>query len=460
MITIRDSRELRNINMANAYTLNGLFYPYEDKDIQHRKDVEYLLGYDVPGHGRLYGNLENNRVPLLSSPFSDHLNEVNRFLFDGGISVDVENAEADDPRQEWIDLQIKHMCLAAKLDDLWERGAIAGEVFAAVQLTRDSFGDLREVYDVTFFDRSEYKPVYDDFDNLIKIKVFSVYVANGKEMVLKRNYTPNFYEVWPEMTLRDAMKKELPDPEIIDHNYGRIPGVIIKNKASIRHNRGLSEFDKGSIDMACEIALQLCDSASNYHFFGDPKILSPDPRVTLEEIRSRAQVWSMDAEETNGKPSYLEIQPIPSDHPKFVETLTLNVRRKLGSPMVNASGVSDGTSSLTLRMLNAATISTAEARWETYVTEGLEPLFECMLIMAAFDGILGNVTPLDPETHSVIIRRMRPYFPKSPQERLTSVTLASELITLGLRPEVVIAEEVYDHLTPEQVAERLEGDLL
>lgn len=439
--------------------MNGKLFPLDKPAVQRKKDIEYLLGFDIPGSGRLYGNLKHNRIPLLGSPFSEHLNEVNRFLFDGGISFDIQGADSDDPRQEWLNMQLEHMGLAAKLKDLWKTGAITGEVFAAFQLSRDPNGSLRSVYNVKFYDRSEYTPVYDDDDNLLEVQVFSLYSHKGADMVFKRTYTSEAYIEWPMMTLQEALKKNLPEPEIFPHAYGAVPGAIIRNQRDISSNDGIPEFDCGSVDMAIEIALQLCDAASNYHYFGEPKLLSPDPEETLNEIRQRSQVLLKDSEDANGNPEYLGMPPLPPGHPKYIEQLVYNLRKKLGSPIADSSGVSDGTSSLTLRMLNAATISTAEDRWQTYVNEGLCPLFKNMLIAAAFDGILGNVTPLDPSTHMIKVKRKKPYFPESPTERQTSVNLAESLIMLGIAPEIALSEEVYKTLTPEEVLERLSGDL-
>ena len=442
----------------SGYSFNGHLIPYESAEIQRKKDIEYLLGADLPGSGRLTGNFDKNRLPMLATPFTAHLQEVNRFLFDGGLSIDVIGAEANDPRQDFLDEQIRYMRLSSKLQDIWKTGAITGEIFATYQLAKDSMGEYLSKYKVKFFDRSEYTPVYDDYGNLTEVKVFALYSVDGEEKVLKINYKPGVVERWPLMSVQEALRKNLPAPDVFPHPYKEVPGVIIRNKESVSCSTGLPEFDAASIDMATEIAIAICDAASNYHYFGDPKILSPDPVGTLKEIRSRAQVMYKDDELAAGKPEYMQMQPVPSDHPQFLEMLTQNLRKHLGSPIPDTKGGAE-LSSLTLRIMNAATISTAEARWQTYVEDGLRPLFEKLLIASAYDGILGNVTPLDPDTHALNIKRKRPYFPQTPAERQQAINNADSLIMLGVSKEVALSEEVYTELTAEQVQERLEGDL-
>ncbi|CBA17880.1 virion structural protein [Acaryochloris phage A-HIS2] len=439
------------------FTMNGMLYPLESDEIRCMKDIEYLFGYNMPGTARLFGKLEKNRIPLLACPLQEHLNAVNKFLFDGGIMVDSVDATPEDPRQIWLDRQLEHMGIQSKLTDLWERGAITGELFLGFWMTKDPDGNMREIYDVQMYDRSEYVPVYDAYNNLIEVKVFSVYAEDGEDYVHKVNYTREAYIKWPKMTLYDCLHKELPDPEEYPHEYRDVPGVILRNGRQIDTMRGTPEFNYGAIDMACEIAIQVCDAASNYHYFGDPKILSADPRVTLKEIQRRSQVLSKSEDERGGAPEFMEITPVPSGHPKFIENLTRNLRNKLGSPLVDASGASDGTSSLTLRLLHTSTISTAQNKWKTYVDEGLAILFKKMLIAAAYDGILGNVNPMDSSTSMITVRRAQPFFPRSPQEMQTAATLADSLIAMGVKREIAL-KQVFPELTSEQILDMLEGD--
>jgi hypothetical protein len=452
--------------IGNYMLMNNTLVPLEGEEMRTLKLIEYLLGHDVPGFGVMFSEKspegEKNRVPLLASPFSRHLHEINRFLFAGGLSADVVGQSAPDPRQIWVDNLIRHASLNSLLDDIWRKGAATGEIFIAFHQHTDLDGAATTMFNLCVYDKTEFEPTYDEGRNLKKVTVLSTRCKKSprtgkmEDYLFKVEYNHEFYIKWPEVPMEQAQRGDFTPPVVIHHGYGCVPGVVVKNAGQDSLVRGRSQFDKGAIDMACDIAIQLSEASSNYHYFGHQIILAPDVRDTIKRLKAKSRVLEMSKDD--GEPKVLDMKPVPADHPKIIDDMTRRLLSHLGTPVVQDQ-LSADTSSLALRLLFSGSISAAQEKWEAYVTDGLEPLFAKLLKAAAFEGILGNVNPMDPSTYTVKFSRKQPFFPESPQEKSAQLDVVERLVLLGVRKEDALAAEFWTNMSPEEILEKLEGDI-
>ena len=435
----------------------------DNEELELIRYREYLLGYNVPGMGRLSSKLPSGRLPLLATPFRRHLNSVNRFLFSGGVTIDVNNAVSKDPRQEWLKLMSRKVQLDTLLDSLWEKGAITGELFISIIQNADRYGNATEYFDYGVYDKTEFDADYDSYGNLLEATVTTVrqmdYENRGEiDVVFKSKYTPEAYLVWPPVPLEKAKINDFGEPEEQPHPYGFVPGVVIKNTHNgTRGSEGVSEFDVASIELATEIAILMVDAAENLHYFGSQLVVTPDVKGTLKALAARSRVLQSLPDADGGKPETLDMKPMPQGHAEYVAQLNENLADHLGSPIVT-DRVAGDTSSLTLRLLNAPIIDTAEKKWSAYVSSGVEELLALSLQMAAFEGILGNVNPMDPETYSISMSRKQPYFAPTPGEKQQSLSVVQSLVEIGIRPEVALEMEYFTNYSEEQIVQMLKGD--
>jgi hypothetical protein len=200
------------------------------------------------------------------------------------------------------------------------------------------------------------------------------------------------------------------------------------------------------------------DAVENIHLFGSPLLASPDADDTLARIRKRVQVLQKESGETGGQIDVLNFDAIQGTHLEAIELLKSNFNSFMGIK-ISDSGTRADVSSLTLRILNAATISKAESRWQNYVEDGLKPLFETALRMAAVDGMLAIVNLGKPETYAVTVTRKRPYFVESPLEQMQLLDVAQRLVDLGVDRVYALRETYWPNLTEDQIREKLRINL-
>jgi hypothetical protein len=386
----------------------------------------YLLGYNVEGMGRLVSQ-EDERLPLLATPFRRHLNEVNRFLFDGGVNVDTRTSG---PKQDWVNEQVLRLNLSKTLENLWEQVAIYGKAY--IGLHPDGNGHYKWV-------------LYTSYN--VKEDKVECYATDEKGLVWRTDYEPFSYGIYSPQKGNDfalgkkAHRKEYP------HNYPFAPGFEIKN------SRG-PEFDLAAIEMATEIAVQTSAAAENFYYFGNQIIATPNRNEALEAIANRTRVLTREPESEGGVPTVLDVKATPETFIKLLENLNASLADHLGSPIVHLNLRSD-LSSLTLKLTYSGTIGTAQKKWQALITEGVEPIFGKMLLMAAYDEQLGSVSASDPETYKVSIMRSQPYFKESAMDRAQQLEVVDKLISLGVRPTYALASEYYTSLTEAQVDDLL-----
>lgn len=424
---------------------------YEDnKDfLELIKLTEYLCGYGGPSQGRLRER-PGKRLPMLATPLVRHLNSVNRFLFDGGITVDIPEADIEDPRQQLLDLVTKKNSASSQLSEIWRRGAISGEV--CLVFFQGTENDVAaNWYKISWYDRTEFEYELDASGELKFVLTQEVREIKEEYYIFKTKYdNQTIISYKPQKWTQAHLEPEI--DKVIDHGWGIVPAQLIKNHPCNRAGeRGDSEFDYAALDMATEIAIAYLDTASNHHFFGQPIYLSVDPEHTLEQLRARVNVLQKYADSDGGPVELLSPVAMPESHRLMIEDLEKNLADHLGSSWGQDSAPPD-TSSVTLRLLNAKSISTAEARWQTYVIEGLQPFLGKILIAAAVDGVVSGVNYWDESTYCVEVRRKKPYFPESPIEKGQLLSNAANLTNLGIKPEVAL-RDYFPSLTDEQILE-------
>ena len=433
---------------------NSLF---KGEEFKYLPLTNYLLGYDGKSHGKLATiDYSEDRLPILNTPLRRHLNEVYRFLFSGGIQADVVGADNEDPRQTLINNFIETNKLNSLLYTIWEMGASTGEILLTYSQSEDKEGKPVSNYSLDLYDATEFTPIYGKSGELFSVVILKIRQIDNKDYLFKTEIDSNNFIVYPKVELRKAHNHKFTNPEIIPHNWGVVPAVVIENLQTPLGTRGLPEFDKASLEIALEIASATLDSASNHHYFANPIFLSPDPEETRRELQARVQVLLKEPEEDGGKPELLQPIPMPSSHKELVTKLEKNLAEHLGTSYGTDTAPPD-TASVTLKLLNAKTISTAEERWSRYAADGLVNLLGKLLISAGVDGVLTSVNANDPSTYHLEIRRKQPYFTTTPQEKLQILTIAESLINLGVRREVAL-REFYPDKTDEQILSLFDAD--
>lgn len=425
-----------------------------DKKEQYHTLLEVLAGsYEsLPSHP-LFRSVERSNVAILGSPIREYLNQVNKFLFSGGLSYDVKDASEDDPRQYFLNDLVHHNKLNSLLYSIWVKGAIYGELLAVVTVnpSRPSH------YSFSYYDKEDYYPEYLD-DRLIKVWIEKDIIGeDGKEYCYRQEMDENNYYTYPLVPVSKKKTFEWEkNVKIEPHPYREIPCVLIKNTECLNSHRGKTEFDRVAIDIASGGVLLLHDALENFHFFGSPLYASVDPEDMLAKLKNRTQVLQKEPENEGGAPEVLQPNPIPEEAFTLYETLKENFFSYMGISQKKREQNTNDISSLSLRILNQDTISKAETKWSNYIDFGLTLLLEKCLRFSAIDGYTSLVNPLDPNTFTIQVTRIKPYFTHTPQETLTLLAVAENLRNLGVSMVTALKETVYQNLTEEEIRERLE----
>lgn len=396
--------------------------------------TEFLLGYHgyKPSEWR-----EATRSPdarRLASPLKSHLLAVDRFLFSGGINVDVFEAKPEDPRQQLLDRVTRGNYVNSYLYQMWERGAATGGLLLCFSLEESD-----RLYRVDWYDANEFEATEDGY----KIE----YLAPD-----------DYYQRWkllPGLTVKYEPVKDTSRPwepvEEFPNPYPFLPCVEVYNERPTGGYSGLPEFDGIALELGLEILIQTLDAASSYHYFGHPLIVSPDPEETLDALARRVQVLQGSLDPDRQRIEVLKMDAVPSDHSNYLEALKRNLHQHLGSSYVPPNSTPE-TSSLALKVINEASISTAERKWENYVNQGLEVFLGRILLAASFDGLYSAAFPSEPQSFQVEISRKKPFFSLSPQDKLSQLAVTQQLIGLGIDP-LHAFQEFYGNLSIEEIQE-------
>lgn len=410
--------------------------------------IWYLAGEtSKSNHAIIWDTQRACCLPVVASPISNYLHEVGRFLFDGGLNVDVEYVDSQDARQTFVEDLITKNSLQSSLESIWETGAITGELLVVLRLSGDN-------YSFEWFDKTEFTP------GLNEITVETLRDIDGKTYVYKLDITPSAYIEYPLVEKQYAYLYDwAANQEVVPHAYQEIPAIVIKNAVTLGSNRGESEFNFGACRLAASVIMATFDSLENVHFFGSPMLASPDPEDTLKRLKKRIQVLQKESNEDGGTVDVLNYQAISEEHLKLIDKLENNMNRHMGIRVGGEAKASADVSSLALRILNSSTISKAEGKWQNYVEDGLVLVFELALRMSAADGMLLMVNPSVPESYKVAVTRKMPYFVESPMEKSQLLSVAQQMVDLGVDRIEALKATVWPHLSIGQIEEKLRINL-
>lgn len=419
--------------------------------------IYYLTGDIKETVAEAFSHGQEKILPLCD-PIGSYLNEVNRFLFAGGIGVDVVGAVTDDPRQIYINKILATSQLNATLAEIWRHGAITGEMLCCPRLSELGY------HVIDWYPATEFEPEYEG-DRLyeIEIKAIRYKEVEGTDRIephryKKKIYMDRFVE-YPLVPLDKEHKFDW-DAEAIEtpHNYRELPAVVIKNRIALNQTRGEGEFNYAAVKIASSAAMLTFDAVENVHFFGAPTFDSPDPSDTLKRLQARSRVLQKLSADDGGGHTVLAPPSISSQHLEFMERINANFREHMGIRNGDDSMAKD-LSSLALKLLNATTISKAESKWLNYVDAGVTPLLQLILRMAAVDGILSAVSPINPETYQLFTYRKTPYFSLSPTEMLQMAQVAMAHIDMGVDRVQALHEFIFPDLPIEEIANKLRPNL-
>lgn len=382
--------------------------------------------------------------PTKSSLLKVYLNEVYRFLFAGGINVDVEDAEENDPRQEFIKDFISYNKLQLQLQSIWETGSTTGELLCVPYPY-----PTKQRYILEYFDKTEFEPTYEAGD-ITKIEVFAKRNIEGESHYYKLEIDSEFYYTYPLVKAKDVInfdwKKVLTK---VPHEYNQVPAVVIKNKFDIKSKRGKTDFDLTALKIACAHLIGTFDADENLHFFGSPLFAAADPKTVLALMKKRIQVLPKEAPEDGGAPESISFNALSPEHLKIIEQHEKTFKQHMGIKSEEQQSSGD-MSSLSLRIVNAASINTATTKWQNYVEDGLISLFQLAVSMAQIDRvILGSQ-----DTEITVVRKVD-YFPPSVQETNLLLGVAEKLVYLGMDRSEALQMTYLKTYTKEQIDDML-----
>ncbi len=416
----------------------------------------YLVG-DIPEcthHSSIYSKDKKKNLPPLVSPVSRYIHEINRFLFDGGLKIDVPSDKDERLKTTYLEDVVDRNELQSNLYSIWETCVIEGELLVTLRLSG-------ELYKFDFFNKREFNYTYDNQGNLDKVNIQKLVYKEDEDTyyVFKFDINKNEYINYPLVEYKEAEEYNWEQNKtVVPHEYKLVPAKVIKNRVKVSEDRGISDFNHATMKQAVSEILAVYDALENVHLFGNPLIISPDPDDTLDKLKKRIQVLTSMPEADAGKLDTLNFSAISREHLDFIDQLKDNFNESMGIKSDNAE-IGKDVSSLTLRIQNSSTISKAESKWQNYVDNGLEPLLEKVLLMANTDGILSNVDPLDPETYNVNLNRNKPYFPISPSEKVQQLNVATQLVELGVDRSEALKETIWSDLSLEEIESKLSGNL-
>lgn len=421
----------------------GSQLPSRTEQKHHVQMTKLLLGYDLPGIGRLYSS-DQKSLPVLATPLRRHMNSVCDFAFTGGITVEPADLAASPAKKEWLTEMNRRLKSDSFFKDVYEKAAIGGKCLVGFYPTTNRFTKQADGYWEWIVFESEFvtsgcnkgqdsytaKQVYRDDDG----QLMEIVWLFAKDKVVK-------YKPRSEGSVRDLVIDW-----VANFNYPVPPAYVWYNTP-----QATAEFDKGALTMALEITMQHLNIAENNMYFSNQLIESLQPQQVLRAIQSKSKVFQGGAGE--GKPSthVLDLKPVPESAQEHVQKLAENLGNHLGTPLVELNMRSD-ISSLAMRMSHTTAIKTADRKWEYYM-EQLSEVFENLLVMAAYQGILADVQLSRHLSWQVSISRNSEPFPLTPSEKQIMATLVQQLVGLGVDPAVALSTEYYKQYTRENVTD-------
>jgi hypothetical protein len=408
------------------------------------KLIKYLYGIDSScKHSAVFDSRRNKILPVNSSPIKEYINDVNRFLFAGGINVDLDKSLQDSPHQLLIEESLRVNKFNSILESLWKYLAITGEVLILVR-----FKDGLPYFE--YFEKENFKPTYVG-NELTEVLIKELIEIDEELYEYRLKINRQFYVEYPLVLADQADRYDWDaNQELIDHPYGVTPGVIIQNTKDIKNSlRSTSEFSYSDIRLAISIITMEYGLDENVYFFGNPLIDSPDPERTIKALNNLSQVLEKLPNEDGGGHTLLQPQPLTSTELDYLKYKKESFRRNLGVTSPYETKLTD-VSGVALRIMNDGLISRAQSKWQTIVEDGFSSLFQLILTMASRLNLVSDLGKVD-----FSINRIKPYFEQTSKEKIESLEVARQLIELGIDRSEALRETYYTNLSLEEIEEKL-----
>ena len=146
-------------------------------------------------------------------------------------------------------------------------------------------------------------------------------------------------------------------------------------------------------------------------------------------------------------------------HPDQLEYLKYkkeSFKRSMGITNTQETRLNDA-SGVALRIMNDGLISKAQEKWTDIVSGGLVPLFNQILRALQDYGTVGLGSFYGEE--NVVITRIEPFFARTEQEKIQSLTVAERLIELGVDRAQALKETFFTQLSIDEINKMLRPNL-
>lgn len=409
-------------------------------DLKRIEKTEVLYGLRLnQAVNDLWDPVRKVTIPVQSSPLSEYVNDVNRFLFSGGITLD-SDLPSDHPAQLLAE-KFSAKCIKPYLNSIWESVAIAGELLAVIRISSGQ-------YSLEWFDPREYTLKWEKGE-LEKISVKTRVEIDGTIYIYRFDIdSRQFWEYplvkEPEAGYYDWEKNKT----ITDHGLGRLPAHLIKVNPSIKTRRGCSEFPLAALNLSQSICTIEYGLDENLYFFGNPFFDSPDPRATIKDLNEKRQVLQKLPNDEGGGHTLLQPQTLSGDELAYLQFKKESFKRLMGITNTQETRLTDA-SGVALRIMNDGLISKAQVKWVEVVDDGLEGLTRLFMNCAHQAGLV--VMPLVDPNFSY--HRSEPFFIQTEAERLQSLDVAERLFDMGLDRAIALQLTVFPHLGIGQIEE-------
>ena len=407
--------------------------------------IRYLYGASTGcSENPCYDSARRKTLPVQSSPLREYVNDVNRFLFSGGISITAEGLPSNHSAHEYLKKHNEY--LSKFLFNIWETLATTGDLLIVLNKT------LEDRVGFEFFEYDEFKPVY-QHGELISASIRTTVMVDGKEFVYRRVIDGETYKEYPlVLTSRERYHDWEKSYDEVPHGFEEIPAIHIKVNPSFNSNRGYPEFNISSVNQAASIVRIEYGLDENIEFFGNPLIDSPDPDATIEALNNKIQVLQKQPNEDGGGHTLLQPNPLSSEEIEYLKYKKEAFNKSLGiSNPFETDSKDSSASGRALIIRNDAIISRAQTKWQEIVDDGLAILFEKLLRIS---GKLNHIF-LGSFDQKVKISRNLSYFTPTQEEQLKELDIAERLVDLGVKPDVSLQLTFFKSKTLEEINQLL-----
>lgn len=408
----------------------------------------------------LYGGGESTRLshmwdarrgvylPVMSSPLSEYVNDVNRFLFSGGVSINLEGLPKEHYSHELVET-VSNKYIQPNLFPIWETLALTGEILVVIREKEGKFN-------FEFFDAREYSLVIVD-KKITSVNVKTIVKLEGKRYIYKFEISAfNFVEYPLVLEEKETSFDWASSATYENHGFNMLPAKVIGINKTLTNSRGNPEFNWASLKLAKSIVTMEYGLDENIYFFGNPLIDSPDPDKTTQDLNDKKQVLQKMPPDEGGGHQLLQPVPLTEAELNYLKIKKESFKRFMGITNTQETKFADP-SGVALRIMNDGLISRAQEKWTEIVSYGLEDLLDLVLYLAESKGIIS----LGSLSNKPIVRMFRaePYFIKTEAEKLQSLDVAERLIELGITREQALQETYYTNRTLEEIRLMLRPNL-